>query len=454
MTTSDSRAHLSLCRVVATAATLMALVPTPRLLAQDGETTPCERYGTVPVTFVGVAGEPVRRWFRIAPDIGREQFLVTPMTITRNYRGADAPVLYLNLPGVVTLKPGRSYLVYGDNTTFGNAREIITLGAEPKDIEQAADELAFLDAASSNIFGTIHGTLMTDPSGESSSPGAPLSGVTIRFSSDTGFFAQATTDDRGQYTVSGIPEGRVWIEPLLPDGWLMSARSVQARSGGCTPFSPVARLNGRIRGRVVRQDGTPWTWLVDLVRVASRPGTRTARQESVRANEYGEFEFVGLQPGAYLVGVNLLRAPDAGAPYPPTYYPGTTNRDEAMTIVVGTGTLRGGIDVTLSTPMPNGRMDVRVLSTAGPGEAWVCVQTNGGGAGGYPVRQPGEAVTVAVVKGVTYGIVAHVDRPDGHFESDVVEVIGTAGRQVLTLRANTRVKPHPAGDTCHSAFAR
>jgi hypothetical protein len=44
-----------------------------------------------------------------------------------------------------------------------------------------------------------------------------------------------------------------------------AANVVQASGGGCVPHHIVVAMNGCIRGRVLRDDGTPYNWFVDLM---------------------------------------------------------------------------------------------------------------------------------------------------------------------------------------------
>ncbi len=410
--------------------------------------SPCERYTTADISFTGVAGEPVRRTFTVAPDVPPEQFVVTPMTIVRGYRGVDGPVVYLIKADVFpSLQAGRAYLVFG-SSNFGNARDLITPGAIPTPIEEAAEEIRFLDDAVARTHGTIYGTLMAGREDDDSAPRTPIVGVTIRFSSE-GFNTEAVTGADGRFAATGIPAGRTHVEPLLSDGWIGANRLVDVPAGGCSPLYLLAESNGRIRGRVVRPDGKPWTGFVDVVRADSRP--MAARRRFVVANERGEFSFAGLGPGDYLVGVNLARAPSPGAhAYPPTFYPGTTSRDEATVVTVGNGTVKDGVDLVLPARLREGQVDV--LVEANRGAVSVCVMPDGGGGGGIYTPMADGTIKVGVVEGVRYRMVAHVDRPEGDIESQIVGVTGTAGRKVVTLRAVLPAK-QPV-DPCWSLYPR
>jgi hypothetical protein len=199
------------------------------------------------------------------------------------------------------------------------------------------------------------------------------------------------------------------------------------------------------------------TWLVDAVPVDRRQAAASTRRSSVRANDRGDFEFVGLQPGAYLIGVNLLRPASPGEPYPPTYFPGTIDPGDAIPIGVGEGTVHEGVDLRLQDPILKGQLQIRVESDGGPGDVSVCLRNvssameNPGGS--YTPSGPGEPVTITVLEGARYQLVAHVERRASHSESEVVEVTGDMGRQTLTLKANAQAPRHSPGFGCQPFFS-
>ena len=154
----------------------------------------------------------------------------------------------------------------------------------------------------------VQGSRFTGP------PRRPLAGVRVRFTSGNSV-VETVTDHQGRYDVSGLPEGIVRIEPVLPDQLVAESGGAEVRAGGCAVHVVVAEWNGRIRGRVIPPDRTPMTWMVDLVPADPRREGFERGGRYVRADDKGEYEFTGVPPGEYLVGVNLRRSP--GCPLRP-----------------------------------------------------------------------------------------------------------------------------------------
>ena len=69
----------------------------------------------------------------------------------------------------------------------------------------------------------------------------------------------------------------------------------------------------------------------------------------------------------------------------------------------------------------------------------------------YPFR-PGRPVIIDVLEGSRYRFIAHVDRPNGHTESDIVELTGASGHQTLTVTANQPGRAHSDWDACSTIW--
>ena len=136
-------------------------------------------------------------------------------------------------------------------------------------------------------------------------------------------------------------------------------------------------------------------------------------------------------------------------PFAPTYFPGTTRREDATKVSVGEGTVHDSIDFALPAALERGQLEIRVMDVAGADVVSVCLGSDSTSGGTYRPAAPGELVRVDVVDGSPYRFWAHVEGSAGlHLESDVVEVVGAPGRRVMTLNADRSARTHPAGAEC------
>ena len=419
--------------------------------------TPCERFGTVPAAFVGEVGAPTRHRMKAAPDAAPIEVTALAVTAERPFRGvATNAVVYLYPLDAAMVAPamdsapvaGRRYLVYGA-FNFGELKDVVMPFAI-KPVDEAADDLAFLESSDpTSKTGSITGVLVQGSMSNVEQKRTPLPGVTIRFRSrDT--VVEAVSDDHGRYSVFDLPEGLVTIEPVLPD-YLFGRSNVEVRAGGCTPQWIVAELNGRIRGRVLHRDGSPMTWMVSLVPANPNGGYGDPRGRLARADHNGDYEFSVVAPGEYLVGVNLNLPPNNGAPVPATYYPGTVRRQEAVTVRVGEGTVHEGIDIRLSDVIRSEKLEVRIQDVVGSTSSVVCLQditTPPSAPGGTYPSLPRTPIMIDVLEGSRYRLMAHVEHPSGHLESDIVEVAAAPGQPPLILSATLRERTHSPGNPC------
>jgi hypothetical protein len=407
----------------------------------------CDALGMHDAVFVGVAGMPVSRVFQAARDLRPEPFRVTPFTVERAYRGIDTATVYATETGSYAIQPGLSYLIHADR--LGAPSDLLVVGRASA-VDDAAPEIEFLDtAAQSGAGATVHGVVLSgDPDDASLVPRQPLPQVTVRFSSH-GQTVDAVTSSDGHYVAAGLREGRADAEVLLPDHSTVASRARAVRVGpiGCVSLTIVASPNGVIRGRVLRHDGVPFDWFVDLAPAdADRPG----KLASTRANDRGEFEFVGVRPGEYVVGVNLNQY--QFKPFPTTYYPGTSERQDAERIVVGDATVHDGLDFSLPEPVQPGEIEVRVSGVSATDEVRLCVRgmtdTRETAGAGYTPFEFGAPMRVRVLEGRRYQLVAHVDRGGRHLESEPVDVTAMPGRQTLTLVPDRHGRTHPVNHVC------
>ncbi len=89
----------------------------------------------------------------------------------------------------------------------------------------------------------------------------------------------------------------------------------------------------RISGKVIDEFGNPIPKFV----ISLYPNTLNQDFTNwdfrlAKTNEAGEYVFDKLQPGSYIIGINMGRTPDFELPYPETYFPGKKTVKEAQII--------------------------------------------------------------------------------------------------------------------------
>jgi len=359
---------------------------------------------------------------------------VTPLLVETPFRGVTTPELFMWNRGQPELDPARSYLFYAERPMGPLAPDVI-FAAQPKELEAAEADLRFLHEVAANDQNTlVHGSLtFQDPDNQMRR--TSLAGVVLRVTLDGQHYETSTGAD-GTFMLTGVPPGMLRIEPALPENLTLPPQSNGGIvKGGCLAVHMRATLNGRIRGRVALDSGEPFRGIVDIV---PHGHSRQLPQSHAFSNEAGEFAFSALPPGDYLLGINVLREPRNGAPFAPTYFPGTTDRSLATPVTVGAGTEHAGIDWIVSSRLREGSMEV-TFDTAGESQkdALVCVTrydsnlraTDGAG---YEPRSG--AVVVPVVEGVRYRFMAYARTASGFARSDTFDFIGAPGRQSIRLR--------------------
>jgi len=372
---------------------------------------------------------------------------LTPILVEVPFRGVTTAELFMMNIGQPELDPGRSYLFYGTRRMGPLAPDVLAAD-RTKDVESAEADLRFLHEAIANNAGTVvHGSLTLENLNDTRS--SPLGGVVLRISL-AGQRYETSTDADGTFLITGVPPGMLRIEPVLPDHLTLPPQSRRVL-GGCMEVHMRARVTGRIRGRVLLENGAGFRGAVDLV--PDDPSHQSVIPSPEFTNERGEFEF-SVSPGTYLLGVNISRPPTASAPFRPTYFPGTTDLSQAGRVVVGQGTENAEVALVVSSRLGEGSIDVSFDTHGQPQKNMgVCVTMfrdlrDSAGAGYEP--RPNGLVTVPVVEGVRYRLVAHAQLPSGFAESEIFDIIGAPGRQVVKLAvASTKAM----GTPCPSAYS-
>jgi hypothetical protein len=183
------------------------------------------------------------------------------------------------------------------------------------------------------------------------SPWVPLRKIVVHAKSDSSDVSTQALDD-GTFEFASLSNGKYTIIPEIPVGNDYSHEypdnyQADIRDGECRNVSFMIQPNTRIRGHVnskVAADLSNVMVLAIPVNVKD-PNSLSGKWGFVGEND--RFDLWPLPPGDYYVGVNINSSPSAERPFPPTYFPGVTNENEASIVHVKEGEVK---DIELSLP--------------------------------------------------------------------------------------------------------
>lgn len=239
--------------------------------------------------------------------------------------------------------PGRRYLVYAEAGADGRLYTSACTATKP--LAEAGADLSFIRGLrAAPPLAAIYGNV--NYSGrdfkDSSFRPEPAEGMRVLVEGG-GQRRETLTDARGDFAFEGLPPGSYSVRPLYPErarGYVdttpFELRARQCREVGYLPW-----WDGRIRGRVVEQDGRPLSglrvWLIspelDLFVRAN-----LMHNMWVMTDADGSFELTNVPRGRYQLVVNLTGDADDNAHgYTRTFHPGVEARARASAIELGGG---------------------------------------------------------------------------------------------------------------------
>lgn len=250
-----------------------------------------------------------------------------------------------------------TYLIYA----YGNTQEELSTGicSRTRLIAKANEDFAYLrtlppEGTGARLYGEVTRTSKgKDAEGNLKREG--LFGIKLTIKNNSGENLTAETDQQGKYEITGLKPGEYQVEADLPDGYkkgeYKSEQKFAVRDRGCANVGFWAQPDNRIVGRVIEADGKiPQKVKLVLVEAAQKDNKSSTHDEVATAyfdtknewNKDGRFEFGWsdtVEPGEYLLGVNISDSPDEDTPYAPTYYPGVRDRAQATVLKVELGTV-------------------------------------------------------------------------------------------------------------------
>jgi hypothetical protein len=258
---------------------------------------------------------------------------------------------------------GEKYVIYAHRNKDGSLSTSICTRTQK--VSDASVDLAYLRTlkdlpATGRVYGTVN-QYTFDPNFKAievslmSPYGGPeeqvmsmraLTGTILNLEGSSGKQI-ARAGQNGEFAFEHLTPGQYKISADLPKvmkPW--DRRDIQVPAKGCSEISIRTAFNGRLSGRVSNEAGEPLPYMAVEVIRASDVGQAERAFQWVNADKNGAFEIGPLPPDEYVVGVNVVKYSGARQ-HPKTYYPGTSNEQEAKRIRISEGQLVQGLDFKL-----------------------------------------------------------------------------------------------------------
>jgi hypothetical protein len=345
----------------------------------------------------------------------------------------------------VAFEDGGEYLVFSYDANGEWWTNACSHTHQITDPAQDADLQWIHALASAPHGGTIFGTVThASPDLDNNSYKIdPLGGVSIRIQGpDT---RTVKTDADGNFSVSGLAIGKYEVLPQYSGGLgPATPQSVSVRDKGCAQVHFSAQSDGIVDGHLLNADLTPASGVViqlNRVQEGNEPAWTQGFHIDTTDNT-GHFHFEPVQPGAYVLGVNL-DLPSAGASFQHrNFYPGKSQAEQAEILHVVGAQHIDGLRYVLPAEPSRKNLPITVKLVLGDGSApanWSLELWNPEWPNYYwgpNAKQDGTgSYTIELPEGELYNLFANVEDPENHYPcAGPVAVVASPNQTAVTLK--------------------
>ncbi len=353
--------------------------------------SPCASFKETPIVFVGLVTSIEEDKVDIV-HFGEKRNVRTGLlahfTVEEPLKGIDLKTVDVATGGGggdcgYPFKAGKRYIVYaykssGDALSSSMSRTVIggrsgmaaplsaNICSRTRPLESATDDVVLIRALKNGkpetrVFGSVSEYAQKLGTYEYNIDRVrPMPGLKVKAENANNRY-EATTDQIGRYKISDLKPGRYRLTVVLPEGygplWTFMPMSVNVdiTPEACLEFDFDAQVDGRISGHIYDADGRPVNDQVQVSIVtveSSAKGIALVESRSEYTKNKGWYEFDGLLPGQYLLGISIADVPAKHSPYSRLYYPNTSERTQARVFNLATGQKLTGIDFHLPPKLP------------------------------------------------------------------------------------------------------
>lgn len=327
--------------------------------------SPCQRIRPQSVFFIGtVAG--LEDLDKPAFGFGGERLVRVRMSVREIFAGLPDGTTEVTIEAGAWMEKDRDYLV--DAFRASNGTLSVGICGVTGSVDETGEFLKYLRARK---HGSAPTSLTVNVNVRSAMTNLWVPDAEVLIRGPNGV-RQTQTDRDGKAVFRGIVAGTYGIEAsktlFHEDLGLLQEKKVEVLDQTCPSagiyLQPESSLNGVLRAPSGKAAANIQVELVGIDPERVDRGYSPASYQ-VHTGDDGEFEFVGVFPGRYLLGTNILFDRIATSTAPRSWYPGRLTRAEAAEVLVGSGARVDGVQFTLPDVGARRTIQIRVVDEAG-----------------------------------------------------------------------------------------
>jgi hypothetical protein len=229
--------------------------------------------------------------------------------------------------------------------------------------------------------GTVYGKVvkyLVRKSDDEYKPNPPLANIRLTFNGN-GSNYEALTDEKGEYRLSGLAAGEYKMQIKVPEGMrgFEKEETIKIHDKGCAQTYTALSTKTFLGGKILTDEAAPVGELAVHLVPIEQIGERYQKDTySAYTDEQGRYLFKEVPTGTYYLGIRLNRISDTNFPYPRTFYPGTTDIQNAVPVTITEGQIVENFDFALGKKLTTRKISGTVTMPGGKpaAKALVCLE--------------------------------------------------------------------------------